>query len=173
MGFQPNSLNLGDLCAMHYTNKTCLQCGKITTNPKFCSLSCSASYSSHHAPRRKRTKQCIDCGELIHSQRKRCASCYKYIKIDWQEITIAEIQARADYQRSAHIRSHARKTYKLHNPKPQCAICGYTNHVEVCHRRPINSFDTNTKVSVINNIDNLIGLCPNHHWEFDNNILKL
>jgi predicted restriction endonuclease len=26
-------------------------------------------------------------------------------------------------------------------------------------------------VDEINSLTNLVGLCPNHHWEFDNNLL--
>ena len=29
------------------------------------------------------------------------------------------------------------------------------------------------KNAKINNIDNLIALCPNHHWEYDNNGLDI
>jgi hypothetical protein len=25
----------------------------------------------------------------------------------------------------------------------------------------------------VNSLDNLVGLCPNHHWEFDHGLLQL
>jgi len=57
---------------------------------------------------------------------------------------------------------------------PGCAICGYTNHYEICHIKSVSSFPPDALiVKEINNINNLIALCPNHHWEFDNDILKL
>lgn len=31
-----------------------------------------------------------------------------------------------------------------------------------------SDFDDDVLIKEINNINNLIGLCPNHHWEFDN-----
>lgn len=34
-------------------------------------------------------------------------------------------------------------------------------------------FDDEALVKEINDIENLVPLCPNHHWEFDNKILKL
>ena len=51
--------------------------------------------------------------------------------------------------------------------KQQCELCCYDKHVEVCHIKPIGSFDGNTKISKINSYNNLILLCPNCHWEFD------
>lgn len=50
----------------------------------------------------------------------------------------------------------------------KCEKCGYDKHVEVCHIKPIHSFDLETSLEVINDKNNLIILCPNCHWEFDN-----
>ena len=54
-----------------------------------------------------------------------------------------------------------------------CQKCSYDKHVELCHIKPINSFDDSATVGEINDPKNLLVLCPNHHWEFDNGILKL
>lgn len=37
----------------------------------------------------------------------------------------------------------------------------------------VSVFDENTPIFEINSITNLIVLCPNHHWEYDNGILKI
>lgn len=71
------------------------------------------------------------------------------------------------------IQKHAREVYFDNNPSPKCAICGYTNHVEVAHIKAVSEFTDEDTISDINSISNLIGLCPNHHWEYDNGILKL
>ncbi len=71
------------------------------------------------------------------------------------------------------IQKEARKMYFDNNPIPKCAICGYTNHVEVAHIQAVSKFSDDTPISLINSITNLIGLCPNHHWEYDNGILNL
>lgn len=42
-----------------------------------------------------------------------------------------------------------------------------SKHIEVCHIRPIADYPPDTLLSVINDTSNLIGLCPNCHWEFD------
>jgi hypothetical protein len=54
-----------------------------------------------------------------------------------------------------------------------CKNCGYDRHVEICHIRPINSFPEDTPVAVVNDLSNLVALCPNCHWEFDHGLLVL
>ena len=71
------------------------------------------------------------------------------------------------------IQKSARAIYKSFYPKPKCAICGYSNCVEVAHIKAVSEFEDETTIREINSIDNLIGLCPNHHWEYDNGILVL
>lgn len=56
----------------------------------------------------------------------------------------------------------------------KCQKCSYSIHVELCHIKSISSFtDDSVKLIEINGEDNLLVLCKNHHWEFDNGILKL
>lgn len=71
------------------------------------------------------------------------------------------------------IQKIARKTYFENTKEPKCAICGYSKHVEVAHIKAVSEFDNNTTIKEINSLSNLIGLCPNHHWEYDNGMLKL
>ena len=71
------------------------------------------------------------------------------------------------------IQKLARASFKEANPNPKCLICGYSNHVEVAHIKPVSDFDDSATVREINSLSNLIGLCPNHHWEYDNGILKI
>jgi len=37
----------------------------------------------------------------------------------------------------------------------------------------MSEFSDDTLIKDINNTDNLVGLCPNHHWELDNGYLRL
>ena len=53
---------------------------------------------------------------------------------------------------------------KLNN----CQKCGYNKHVEVSHIKAIRDFDINEYISIVNDSSNLMVLCPNCHWEFDN-----
>ena len=81
---------------------------------------------------------------------------------------------RKNYQsyRSA-IRKHAESIYKASGKPYYCAKCGYSNHIEIAHIKAVSDFDDSVTIAEINSIDNLIALCPNHHWEYDHGILKL
>jgi predicted HNH restriction endonuclease len=65
------------------------------------------------------------------------------------------------------IRSQARKIYKEKFPTMICAHCKHTGSTQVCHIKPIADFDDFSLVSEINDIKNLIGLCPNCHIDLD------
>lgn len=71
------------------------------------------------------------------------------------------------------IRINARKVMKDAKVKKECKVCGYSNYVEVCHIKSIADFDGLSLISEINSLFNLVYLCPNHHWELDNDVLKL
>lgn len=154
----------------------CLECQSLTSNPKFCSRSCAAKYNNRLYPKRKLERtNCSKCGNLIgrksHTDSRRvCNSCNSSL-VDWDNLTLGEARGARRYQKHSVIRSNARAKYRKNNPELKCKVCGYDKHVEVCHIKPISSFSLDTKVGLINSLDNLIGLCPNHHWEFDNNHL--
>lgn len=55
----------------------CLRCQAETSNPKFCSRSCAASYTNTRAPKRKRgNKTCKHCGASILMNRTYCKDCW-------------------------------------------------------------------------------------------------
>ena len=71
------------------------------------------------------------------------------------------------------IRRLAQNIY-LDSKKPcKCAICGYDKHIEVAHIKAVADFSDGSTLAEINSINNLIALCPNHHWEYDNGYLKI
>lgn len=71
------------------------------------------------------------------------------------------------------IRKHANEVFDENHPVRKCFICGYDKHVEVAHVKAVSDFSGDATVNEINNINNLVGLCPNHHWEFDNGLIKI
>lgn len=71
------------------------------------------------------------------------------------------------------IQKHARCTFQKSDKQKSCVVCGYLNHYEVCHIIAVKDFDKNKTLIELNHIDNLVALCPNHHWEFDNGKLKI
>lgn len=99
----------------------------------------------------------------------------EYNKKSFGDITKKElISKRGNWQswRSS-IQRNARDVYNLSNKPKECAVCGYDNTYEVAHITPVSDFDESCTISEINSIDNLIALCPNHHWEYDNGYIKL
>ena len=67
----------------------------------------------------------------------------------------------------------AREIFTKSNKIKQCIVCGYDKHYEVAHIKAVSDFDDNALISEINSINNLIALCPNHHWEYDNHMLDV
>ena len=150
----------------------CRHCENKTNNPNFCSRSCSAK-NTNKTPKRKRTKKCINCNELILNSRQKCSKCIdKRLLPDY---TIKEAMYDTHHKSSAFalIRSRARKTYKTSSKPQYCIVCNYDKHFEVCHIKPISAFIDTTRISEVNDINNLIALCPTHHWEFDHGVLIL
>jgi len=87
--------------------------------------------------------------------------------------TKGEVQRNAKYQVSAQLRELARRSYQQAQLPRVCSNCGYDKHVEICHIRALNSFPDDTPIATINDLSNLVALCPNCHWEFDHGLLKL
>ena len=153
--------------------KKCINCNKLTKNPKFCSRSCSATFTNK-TPKRTKTNKCLDCKTLILSSRKRCKNCHHgHRKQNRKNLTYGELSGRRAYQKNSQVRELARRAYQKSGKPLSCYHCGYENHVHICHIKAINEFLDETKISEINDITNLIALCPNHHWELDNGYLKL
>jgi predicted nucleic acid-binding Zn ribbon protein len=151
----------------------CLNCQKPTNNPKFCSRSCSATFTNHTTPkRRKIQKYCKICGTPIKNRRRVCTKCNKNI-VDWSTITLESMNNKRQYQINSRIRELARNQYFKEHKNYSCKICGYDKHIEIHHIKPITSFPKTTPISIINDNSNLIALCPNHHWELDNNIITI
>ena len=153
---------------------SCLGCGKSTANPKYCSRSCAVRISNTISPRRrKKARFCKHCKTApVEGRNTVCVSCNRLI-VDWTAVTIADMQGRRAYQINSRIREHARQLFWKHNPTACCGNCGYSKHIEVCHVHAISSFGKDTPISKINSLSNLVGLCPNCHWELDHGHLQL
>jgi hypothetical protein len=157
----------------------CEYCGETTTRPRFCSNSCASTYSNLNHPKRyeKRRanriiKTCKYCGVQLDGRRTTCLTCNHNV-VEWDEVLLSEIEGKAKYQIHAQVRRIARQTYRNSNRPKYCINCGYNTHYEVCHIRPITDFPLETKVGTINDLSNLVALCPNCHWEFDNDYLTI
>jgi predicted restriction endonuclease len=107
------------------------------------------------------------CGNKKTKQSKKCQSCQNINQRKFH--TIADIKHyHQKYGRSVMfqpVRSRARAVIK---DRTCCEKCGYDKHVEACHIKPISSFPDDTPIDIVNDTSNIIALCPNCHWEFDN-----
>ena len=155
---------------------------------RFCNQSCSAAHTNKTNPKRIAAKisVCQMCGTDVqnkratkgaHMKRKYCDTCVVKSRTRGRSTTEQTKQqlfsSRANWQsaRSA-ICGNARAVVLQSGQPLVCQACGYSNHVEVCHKIPVSDFPADTSISVINALSNLVLLCPNHHWEFDNKLLS-
>lgn len=160
----------------------CLYCNKIISienkkiteirKKKFCDHSCSIRY--YHSNNIK-IKTCQTCKKETSKNIKKCLECKEQENILYLFTTKKSLFSRCKNWQSARstIQKMARKIFKNSNKPKQCNICKYNKHYEVCHIKSVSSFNEDSTLLEINAIENLIALCPTHHWEFDNKILKL
>lgn len=150
----------------------CLHCNVETTNPRFCSRKCSAIYNNHKNPKRLKEHSCKKCRCPITCKRLYCFDCSP--NRCRGDITLEQAIYKHHHKSSAFalIRNRARrKGMKI--GMTFCAYCGYDKHVEIAHIKPIHQFPLTALISEINHHRNIIALCPNHHWEYDNGLITL
>lgn len=124
---------------------------------RFCNRSCAASYNNRAKPKIKKEVKIKEYKKTLPERTK--ADLFGSSK-NW---TTARSQ----------ISRHARKVYAKSGKSFSCSFCGYSLYTEVCHLLDVKDFSEDSTVESINSIDNLIRLCPNHHWEFDNGLLSI
>lgn len=154
-------------------------CNKKFQSKYFRSRFCSRSCSNQSIIRRK--KQISICrynkcnNETDHYTNMFCRDCisigrHTMVKYDgklYDELTLKEYCKRSGANRYDNVRYAARKSiFNIDNQK--CEKCGWNHHVEVAHKIPIHSFSEDTLISKVNDRSNLILLCPNCHWLYDN-----
>ena len=145
-----------------------------TLAKKFCNARCSA-LAHNRLPRRRMQpalKTCSTClRELrFHARFARCDDCRSgnvRLAPAWLTMTkVAFFAHRRNWQSArSSVQRHARASFVLSGRPKVCAVCGYDRHVEVAHRRAVSEFSSETTIAEINALDNLMALCPNHHWE--------
>jgi len=151
----------------------CPTCGAETRNPKFCSRSCAIRQNNVLAPKRKPEGSCFVCGCAIPRRNRYCPEHRPDPRLD-RSLPIRAVADGSEHSacRYARLRQDARRQYLAAFPY-RCSQCGYDKHIEVCHKRALTSFSLDTPISVVNSLDNLVGLCPNCHWELDHGLLQL
>jgi len=179
--------------SMSKSEVSCLCCNvkflkfnkEIIKSPNhFCSRSCAAKINNL-GKRRHPPRNCVKCNKEYtttknHNSLRRCEECLATIMSPEQgkKMTIQQhlerdsIKNKHPSWKMAHIRAYNRSWNKELTKLP-CQVCGYDKHTELAHIKPIHSFSLDSELGVINDPANILVLCRNHHWEFDNNLLKL
>lgn len=139
-------------------------------------MSCSATYNNNLRIPKKVTKNvCKSCGGFIRYGRVRCRNCVSENSDKVLNYTLGQIKElykdKTNMAVAAKIRGYGKTIYDRSNMPKKCVVCGYNKHYEVCHIKSVKSFSDDTTMREIHNLNNLIALCPNHHWEFDNGII--
>jgi hypothetical protein len=175
----------------------CLNCGKTIKN-KYCNVSCQNSYTgkSNEVEYYKNPILCKYCGKIIvFSKRKnlfcdhKCSASHnnigiarnKTVKIPKIRRTLIKDNSKEEIfilsknwqSARSTIRKEAVRIYKESDKECKCAICGYDTHIEIAHRKAVSDFESSAMLIEINHIDNLIALCPNHHWEYDHGVITI
>jgi len=152
----------------------------------FCSRSCAATFNNSGKIKNKRVPRvCKSCGDIyFNGQGHRsvfCRTCFKTPeerKEEYKNLTLGQyhdmnsVRGKHPSWVNAHVRSFARSWNKKLCQLP-CQYCGYSAHIELAHIKPISQFRRNAKLGTINHHKNLLVLCRNHHWEFDNEVITL
>lgn len=166
----------------------CAACGKETTNPKYCSSSCSARINGTLFPKKLKyrvAQECSVCGKeyfksTTHSGRKYCPEClaFKKTRRGMKETKVASIikhfkaTGRHPSWKLAHVRL-LNRVWNVDLLAKSCAKCGYGKHVELAHIKAMSTFPKSATLGEINDPSNVIQLCRNCHWEFDHGIVTL
>ena len=165
--------------------KTAAEIRKTKNN--FCSRSCAASLNNKGRQRNKPVdRKCKKCNSDFtrhegHQSISFCQECFPRWgdQSNWyKSLTLQEYQNRDSVKdkhpswRNANVRNFCRSWNKDLREMP-CKRCGYPHHVELCHIKAIASFPDNITLGEINSPDNILVLCRNCHWEFDNNMLDI
>jgi len=151
------------------------ECINLTVNPRFCSKSCAAKTTNKESPKRKLTRLCTKCNSVIRNSKSTlCEDHFQKHKVRFrQDLTIGEYRNKLSVKgkHPSWFNSHARhfaRSWLKHLRELPCAKCGYELHVELAHVKSVSSYPDETKLAEVNKEENVIQLCPNCHWEFDN-----
>lgn len=160
------------------------------TGNHFCSLKCSTTYNNIVAPKKiGPPRECKICkaiyvfGKHKHKSKTFCNTCLEQKKMKKTKSNskffhekVGEFRVvnneRPKWLNRTSICAFNRK-WNSHLLEYACQVCGYDKHVELAHIKPVSAFDNSETLGTINSENNLLVLCPNHHWEFDKQNLSL
>lgn len=148
-----------------------------------CSERCKANYQLEakwakppKEPKKKRqihvyiTTQCLICQKEIiaYKERKHPFCSLECRQVRDRQCTKGSLRS----QKSTHTYSSTVRKFNREWNKDMimlpCAHCGYAKHVQLAHIKAVADFPDTATMAEINAPSNVLPLCPNCHWEFDN-----
>ena len=141
-------------------------------------LGCCKSIISYHLSNKYKTikkKNVCECGKYKSITAERCSECENRERREkLLNRTLKEIKESTSNKSNPYnlVRAQARRLLQESGIESKCILCGFSEHVEVCHIKAISSFPPETKIREVNRLDNLVYLCPNHHILLDRNKLS-
>jgi hypothetical protein len=164
-------------CASAYNNQKypkrtaissgkCEDCGTVVTYTR---------YSSGNFYKRKRCNTCNQKRRRLSLSTKNQKSKNNGFNTGYliEETTKGELRERNNSWTAfrAAITKNARELYSKSERKKTCLLCDYDHHAPICHLRSVSDFPDSATVKEINALENLVALCPNHHWDLDHGFL--
>jgi hypothetical protein len=148
-------------------------------NQKYCCPKCANNTQKVRDWIDKNRKKCPTCDSKIRHTSKHCSRCSKIhrsvipgtTKLGVYRNLISVKNGHASWK-NVHIRQFARSRNKDLREQA-CQNCGYKLHIELAHIKPISSFSDDATIDDVNSRSNLLVLCRNCHWEFDNGYIKI
>lgn len=138
----------------------CINCNFETSNPKFCSRSCSASFNNKKYPKRSPENFCKICNSSISTARTYCDLCWHSPARSIHKVESwlsGEWRGGTDYGLSQVIRK-----YLLDKSNYSCSKCGFnTNHPD--DGRTILEINHINGDGLDHSPSNIEVLCPNCH----------
>jgi len=182
-----------------YVTVKCENCGKefkilkgvynqSETKHFFCNRSCAATYNNKVRVKKsdiiwvngssRGYNKCPICGKLKYYKSELCSNCRNKEKRKIKERTLGSYVDGKKYLTSkcGEIRKDARRTIEESKRERVCAYCHnheFDDILEVHHLKGILEFDRSATIGEINDEDNLVWLCPNHHKMLEMGLIKL
>ena len=152
----------------------------------FCSRSCAAKYNNREYPKREKTSTaeiCPICGGKKSRASGICSECNR--KKRENDVMSHELGYYIGYdkklpyitRRCTEIRKVAREIMENNKDVEKvCACCHnheFDDVLEVHHIKGIAEFSPYDKVSKVNELKNLVWLCPTHHRMVERGLIEL
>lgn len=150
------------LCCQKPFTKADYECRKSPRH--FCSRSCSAKTNNFGRVRTVKQKP-------VKEKKNRTTQEIKLLTLGELQAALA-VKGKHTSWKNSQVRVYNRN-WNRDLTKLPCQRCKYSFHVELAHIKSLAEFSTGDLIKEINSPSNILVLCRNCHWEFDNGKLKL